>query len=222
MSKHFEVSIIKLKKHLFQLSALVERNLDLAVKAVNEKDVERAQLVIETDALIDQQEVDLEEECLKILALHQPVAHDLRFVVAVLKINNDLERIGDLSVNMAERALLLIRTGFPDVKMDFTGMALKVQKMVRDALDALVNEDVDLARAVCVADDEVDDMNRVIYEAAKEGIHEYPEHINAFIHLLSVARHLERSADHATNIAEDVIYMIEGDIVRHRSDTGEG
>ena len=218
MSKHLEHEVEKLKKHLLGLSALVERNLHRAVKAVQEKDVVEAQQTMEADHEIDQREVDLEEECLKILALHQPVANDLRFIVAVLKINNDLERIGDLSVNMAERAMLLSKTGFPDVKMDFAGMALKVEKMLRDSLDSLVRKDVVLAQSVCAADDEVDDMNRDIYEAVKEGIRQHPDHINSLIHLLSVSRHLERAADHATNIAEDVIYMIAGDIVRHRSE----
>jgi len=163
-------------------------------------------------------EIDIEEECLKLLALHQPVAMDLRFIVAVLKINNDLERISDLAVNVAERAAFLAARPKIDAPFDFLLMARKAQTMLRMSLDALVNWESSLASQVCAMDDEVDAINREMYNQVKDEIRKHPENLDALIHLLSVSRHLERIADQATNIAEDVIYMVEGKIVRHRAE----
>lgn len=216
MARHLMRELDKLKRQLLSLSALVEENQRRAVRAIETLDEGIAREVIDLDDAIDNREVEVEEECLKIFALHQPVAVDLRFLVAVLKINNDLERIGDLAVNMAERAILLAQMGLPEVPVDFTGMADVVGGMVRDSLDALVTFDENLARKVCCTDAHVDEMNREIYERIKQAIVSSPEDINALIHLLSASRHLERTADHATNIAEDVIYMVTGDVVRHR------
>ena len=219
MSKHLESAIKELKKDLLALSALVEEHLHRAVTAIHDRDESLAHTVIDTDFKIDQAEVDVEEECLKIMALHQPVAIDLRFIVAALKINNDLERIGDLAVNLAERALFLSRIPLPEhISLDLPGMAKKAEHMLRKSMDALVNMDAELAWHVCGADDEVDDINRKMYDQVKAAIRKHPEHIDALIHILSASRHVERIADHATNIAEDVIYMIEGEIVRHRAD----
>ena len=216
MALHLLRELEKLKKMVLSLSALVEENLQRAVRAIEKLDEEMANEVMQRDEEIDQAEVEVEEECLKIFALYQPVATDLRFLVAVLKINNDLERIGDLAVNMAERAVLLARMESPNVPLDFAGMADKVSSMVRNSLDSLVKFDAGLAREVCAADDEVDALNREMYERVKEALKQEPAHVNALIHLLSVSRHLERIADHATNICEDVIYMAEGAIVRHK------
>jgi len=163
-------------------------------------------------------EVDVEEECLKILALYQPVAIDLRFIITALKINNDLERIGDLAVNIAERSEFLARQPEVHVPLDLEKMTEKTQSMLTKSLDALVNMDCDLAHQVCAADDEVDAMNRQMYLTVQDGIRQHPEQLESLIHLLSASRHLERIADHATNIAEDVIYMAEGQIVRHRAE----
>jgi phosphate transport system protein len=218
MTLQFAEEIEKLKKMILELGARVEANLNRAVQSLERKDVRLADEVIQLDDEIDRAEVVLEEECLKILALHQPVAIDLRFIVSCLKINNDLERIGDLAVNIAERAQLLAREDtIPAISMDLAGMAEKTQDMLRRSLDALVNMDSGVAESVRDSDDEVDDMNRQMYDEVKQGIKSDPEHVNALIHYLSASRQLERIADHATNIAKDIIYMIDGKIVRHRA-----
>jgi phosphate transport system protein len=218
MAKHLQRELEKLKRRILSLSALVEESVRKAVHALERRDERLAAKVIESDVDVDHAEVDLEEECLKILALHQPVAIDLRFIVAALKINNDLERIGDLAVNVAERAQYLAAHDRLDIPFDFVGMAEKAQAMVRQSLDALVNLDANAAREVCAMDDEVDDLNREMYIRVQEGIRGDAGQMPGLIHLLSASRHLERIADHATNIAEDVIYMVEGEIVRHHAE----
>jgi phosphate transport system protein len=218
MSWHMQHAIDNLKKRILHLSTRVEENVSAAVRSLETRDGKLAVKVIETDPQIDHLEIEVEEECLKILALYQPVAVDLRFLVAVLKINSDLERIGDLAVNIAERAVFLATQPPVDVPFDFSGMARKAQHMLTRALDALVNLDSKLAREILPLDDEVDAINRRMYEQVEDGILKHPASIDCLIHLLSVSRHLERIADHATNIAEDVIYMIEGAIVRHHNE----
>jgi phosphate transport system protein len=215
---HLHREIENLKKKILALGAVVEELVIIAVRAIAQRDSALAARGIEADEEIDQMEVDLEEECLKILALHQPVAIDLRFVIAVLKINSDLERIGDLAVNVAERAAFLVTQPVVDIPFDFPGMADKVQAMVRDSLDALVNMDGALAHAVTMADDEVDTINRQMFHQIRDGFRDHPDQIGQLMHYMLVSRHLERIADHATNVAEDVIYMIEGQIVRHRTE----
>jgi phosphate transport system protein len=219
MTMHMSKEISRLKKKLLVLCSQIEDQLCSAVRSIQERDSELAEKVIEKDLKIDQDEVDIEEDCLKILALHQPVAIDLRFIVTALKINNDLERIGDLSVNIAERSLFLSRQKPFDIPFDFDLMAEKAQTMVRNGIKALVEMDVDLANEVCAMDDEVDSINRQMYDLVKQSILKQPELIESLIHLLSVSRHLERIGDHATNIGEDVIYMVKGEIVRHQTET---
>ena len=150
--------------------------------------------------------------------MHQPVAVDLRFIVAVLKINNDLERIGDLAVNIAERSLYLATLPIFDFSSNFPLMSEKALAMLKKCLDSFVNLDPKSAAEVCAADDEVDALYRDMYDKIKTGIAQHPDKLDEFMQVLSISRHLERIADHATNIAEDVIYMIEGDIVRHRTE----
>jgi len=215
MSIHMQREIEKLNKMLFALSAQVEESVRKSVRAVERRDAALAREVIHNDAVVDETEVEVEEECLKILALYQPVAVDLRLVVAILKINNDLERIGDLAVNIAERAEFLAQHEKVDIPFDFAGMNEKAQAMLKKSLDALVRMDGVLAREVCASDDEVDAINRQMYDQVKQGIREHPESMDSLVHLLGVSRHLERIADHATNIAEDVLYMLEGEIARH-------
>jgi phosphate transport system protein len=217
MAIHLIREIDKLKKMILSLAALVEESVNRAVKAVAERDLNLAQLVIESDHEIDKVEVDVEEECLKILALHQPVANDLRFIIAMLKINHDLERIGDLAVSVGERASTLAGLPRPDVDFDLLAMADKVQSMVAHSIDALINKDLTLARRIWMEDDEIDNMNRAMYQQVMQAIRKNPGQLDALLNVLSVARNLERIADHATNIAKDVIYLIQGDIVRHRS-----
>ena len=218
MSAHLKKEIEHLKKELLTLCGMVEEHLWQAVKSIKKRDVNLAQEVIDGDIDIDQMEVKVEEECLKILALYQPVAIDLRFIITALKINSDLERIGDLAVNIAERSLFLSTQKPVDMPFDFELMAEKTQAMLKKSLDALVNLDSALAKEVCGADDEIDSMNRKMYDQVKKQTKQDPENIEILIHLLSISRHLERIADHATNIAEDVIYMIKGDIVRHKTE----
>ena len=217
MSAHFQRSVHEIKQRLLSLSALVEEQVQLAVRAILDSDEELVETVRERDHAIDQMEVEVEEECLKTLALYQPVAADLRFLVAVLKINNDLERIGDLAVNLAKKTKNLMAMPSLDVPFDLTGMWEKTQSMLRDSMDALVNMDVRLADDVLERDDEVDQMKRDIRRMAEDMIREEPDRVTPLLTLTAVARNLERVADHATNIAEDVIYMIEGKIVRHGS-----
>jgi len=208
--------IDRLKKDVLALGATVEESVERAARAVIERDAKQALHVVQMDDEIDDREVDIEEECLKILALHQPVAVDLRFIVAVLKINSDLERIGDLSVNIAKQASTLASRPPLELPFDFAGMAAKSQKMLKSALDALVNMDAVLAKGVCAADDEVDDINREMFAKVEDSIRSDIGRLDDWIRLFAISRNMERIADHATNIAEDVIYMTEGEIVRHR------
>lgn len=221
MTIHMKSEIDKLKQKLLALSSRVEEQLWLSIKSLKERDEQMARRVIDHDFEIDQDEVDIEEECLKILALYQPVAADLRFIVTAFKINNDLERIADLSVNIAERSEFLARHEPVDTPFDFDQMAEKTQSMLRDSIEALIHLDCVQAYRVCRRDDEVDAINKEMYDQVKHGILANPEHIESFIHLLSVSRHLERIGDHATNIAEDVIYMVEGRIIRHKTEEYE-
>jgi len=218
MEKHLHKEIEKLKKKMLTLSAIAEERTTLAVKSLKEKDAKLAREVINRDFEIDEIEVELEEDCLKILALHQPVAIDLRFIVAALKINSELERIGDLAVNIAERAEVLASQINLDIPPELSQMTQKAEEMLRNSLDALINMDADLAYQVCEADDEVDALNRDMYRLVEDKIEIYPDQIENLIHLLQTSRHLERIADHATNIAEDVVYMIQGDIIRHHAE----
>jgi phosphate transport system protein len=215
VSKHLELEIENLKKLILALSATVEDNVYKAVQALTERSSAIAEEVIKSDPRIDETEVAIEEECLKVLALHQPVAIDLRYIIAILKINSDLERMGDLAVNIAERAMFLATRERPDVPLDLPLMAEKTKAMMKKSLDALMKQDAQLAHEVLAADDEIDAMNREMYAQIQDGIRRRPEQLESLIHLLSCSRHLERIADHATNIAEDVIYMMEGVIVRH-------
>ena len=216
MAKHLQNEIENLKKKLLMLSSVVETTVDKAVKSVGELDGKSAKEVMDSDYIIDTEEVQVEEECLKILALHQPVAVDLRFVIATLKINNDLERIGDLAVNIAEKALYLSKKSIIKAPFDFTNMAEKSSLMLKKSLDSFIRFDAELASQVCLDDEEVDALNREMYGKVYERIKEKPEDVKILINYLNVSRHLERIADYATNIAEDVIYMIEGRIVRHK------
>ena len=218
MSKHLEREIESLKKLILALSATVEDNVYKAVRSLTERDSALAEEIIRSDVSIDQTEVAIEEECLKVLALNQPVAGDLRFLVAILKINNDLERMGDLAVNIAERAMFLATREKPDVPLNLPLMAEKTKAMMKKSLDSLMKQDTALAYEVLATDDEIDAMNREMYGQIQAAIRRKPEQLESFIHLLSCSRHLERIADHATNIAEDVIYMIDGVIVRHRAE----
>jgi phosphate transport system protein len=216
MSVHLQREIANLKKHLLSLCALVEEQVHASVAALLDRDTKAAVEIERRDAEIDEREVEVEEECLKTLALYQPVAVDLRLVVAALKINNDLERIGDLAVNVARKAGAFANEPPMEIPFDIEGMSAKAERMLRQSVDALVNGDATLARQVCLQDDEVDRIKHQSRVEAEEMIRQNPEQTRALMRLLAVTRNLERIADCATNIAEDAIYLIEGRIVRHR------
>jgi len=216
MTNHLQREIDAIKRELLAIGGLVEESLWKAVQAFNERDEDLAREVVETDREIDRREVGMEEECLKVLALHQPVAVDLRLLVAVLKINNDLERIGDLACNIARRARFLASRPLVEAPFDLPRMARLAQTMLHDSLDAVVNMDTDQARRVCEADDELDAIHRQTYGLVRDEIRANTAHVDALTHILSTSNHLERIGDLATNIAEDVIYMVEGQIVRHQ------
>jgi len=218
MTKHFERELDWLKKELLELSALVEENVVKSIQSLKNRDERLAREVINSDDVVDHSEVALEEQCLKILALHQPVAGDLRFIVSALKINNELERVADLAVNIAERSLVIMRQKIIDAPFDFTHMAQKSRAMLTRSIDSLIKMDTALAHEVCQADDEVDEINRDVYTQVYRLIKEQPENVEILINYVSVSRHLERIADYATNIAEDVIYLVEGKIIRHQPD----
>ena len=218
MPKILQREIDKLKKMILAVGAAVEESVNKSVVSIHDLDERLAQKVVDNDAQIDQMEIDVEEECLKILALHQPVAIDLRFIVAVLKINNDLERIGDLAVNISERAVMLARTDrvpYPAEMID--EMSAKVKAMLKKSLDSLVNLDAALAREVCASDDEIDLLNRKVFDVITQELDARPNSAASLIPILTVSRSLERIADHTTNIAQDVLYMLEGEIVRHKN-----
>jgi phosphate transport system protein len=216
MRVHLQREIDKLKIQILALGAEVEDNVRAAVRSTEERDAALAHAVIKRDSDTDMQEVNVEEECLKILALHQPVASDLRYIIAVFKINNDLERIGDLAVHIAERGLFLCSQPSLEKSFPLGVMAEKSQQMLKKVLNAFVHVDAYAAREVWLADNEIDDMNHEIFNIVKEAIVRNPGSLEALLQIMHIARHLERIADHATNIAEDLIYLIEGKIVRHQ------
>jgi phosphate transport system protein len=216
MSRHLERDLSNLQHDLLALAASVEGAIHKAIQALQERDVERAQEVIDGDAQIDREENHVEEECLKTLALHQPVAVDLRRIAAALKINTELERMGDLAEDIAERALTLARPPHLPIPADLQRMTDLTATMVHDSLDAFVNMDVRQARRVCRMDDAIDQLNADIIEETVRLMQQAPENVVPGLSLFSATRHLERIADHATNIAEDVVYLVEGEIIRHR------
>ena len=215
MSKYLHRELEKIKKKILSLGALVEERVRMAAAAVASLDTAIARKIIDADWEIDDMEVEIEEECLKILALHQPVAVDLRFLAATIKINNDLERIGDEAVNIAERVMILAKRPPMEFVFDYAPMAEKTQKMLGMSLDALVNLDLDRAFKVMTMDDEVDEIQKLAYDHIKQAIKRLPERVGFLVNLLLISRHLERLADHSTNIAEEVVYLVEGEIVRH-------
>ncbi|MHB1423628.1 MAG: phosphate signaling complex protein PhoU [Gemmataceae bacterium] len=215
MSKHWERDLENLQRHLMALAASVEAAIFRGTRALQERDRALALEVVEGDSVIDQEENYIENECLKMLALHQPVAVDLRRIIAALKINTDLERMADLAVNIAERALSLAEQPSIAVPDRLQSMTDLTTSMVRQSLDAFVMLNAEQARQVIRLDDEVDRYNREIILELIQHMQQNPEQVPAFIAFFSAVRQLERIADHATNIAEDVVYLIEGEIIRH-------
>ena len=216
MSKHLQRDLENLQRDLLQLAASVEEAIHKAIRSLQRRDVALAEAVIEGDNQIDRDESHVEEECLKILALHQPVAVDLRRIAAALKINAELERMADLAEDIAERAERLAELPEIPPPPKLQRMTDVAVSMVRQSLDAFVHLDARLARTVCRLDDEVDRYNSAIIEELIETMKSSPDMVEPGLSLFSAVRHLERIADHATNIAEDVVYLVEGEIIRHR------
>ena len=215
MPANFHMEIEKINQQILLLGSMVENQLQKAMIAVKTEDLDMALKVIEDDVKIDDKEIEIEEECLKVLALHQPVAGDLRSLVVVIKINNDLERIADQAVNIAVRIKTLASKKNPGFTYDYTEMADKSGLMLKMSLDAFVRQDDEMAEKVRFMDEEVDAMRNAAYDRIKEAISQTPDEAGYLINLFLVSRHLERIADHATNIAEEVIYMRKGEIIRH-------
>lgn len=215
MSIHLHRDLENLHRRVLALASSVEQTVESTIRALFDRDADLARQLMASDTMIDLEENQIEEDCLKILALHQPVAVDLRQVATILKINTDLERMADLAVNIAERALSLAEGPEVPVPATFRHMTDLTNTMVRDSLDAFVNMDGELAKRVCRMDDEVDRYNREIIEQVAQFMKLTPKNVDAGLHLFSAARQLERIADHATNIAEDVVYLVEGKIIRH-------
>ena len=218
MSIHLTRDLENVQRRVLSLASAVEQIVEASIRALFERDADLARTLMESDTSIDMEENVIEEECLKILALHQPVAVDLRRVATIVKINNDLERMADLAVNIAERALALAQGPEVPVPPKFRQMTDLTNTMVRDSLDAFLKLDVTLAKRVCRLDDEVDRFNREIIDDISEYMKQAPGNVDPGLHLFSAARQLERIADHATNVAEDVVYLVEGKIIRHQPD----
>lgn len=207
--------LVEVRRSVLTMAASVEQQVDRAITALLEKDISLARLVQAGDQEINQLEIDIENECLKIFALTHPVASDLRFVMAVLRINTNLERIGDKAKTIAKRTIDLIDCAPLPLPPSLASMARETRKMLGDALTALANEDAELCRQVRMSDDRVDDLQREIFKWAHKEIPQHVESTHAVIDILSISRAIERIADLSTNIAEDVIFIVEGSVVRH-------
>lgn len=216
MATHLQINIKKLNRLFFELSTKVEKMYQDTVLALQTMDTELAQSVIDRDPEIDQLEIELEEECLKSLALHQPVAVDLRYIVAILKSNNDLERIGDLTTNIAERCQQMALLKAPGIKYVIQETADQVGQMLSQSIKAVLQRNTDLAIKICEMDARVDQLHGSMYRLVQEDLEKSTVNIASAMNYISISRFLERIADHSTNIAEDVIYMIHGNIVRHQ------
>jgi phosphate transport system protein len=221
MPKHLERDLEDLHRDILELADAVQQAICKSIRALQERDADLAHQVMAGDDPIDRQENRIEEECLKMLTLHQPVAVDLRRITAVLKINTDLERMADLAVDIAERALRLTELPPIPIPEKLQRMTDLTTGMVRQSLEAFINLDTHEARLVCRSDDEVDRHNAQIIDELIRTMRSSPDLIESALSLFSATRHLERIADHATNIAEDVIYLVEGEIVRHHPEAFE-
>jgi len=215
MDRQFDAELNVLNENLLHMARLAEESVALAVRSLKERNETLAQDVFKREGTINLLEIDIDELCMRLLALRQPVASDLRFITSAMKIGSDLERVGDLAVNIAEVSVELLKQ--PPLKplIDIPRMASLAEGMIKDALNAFVNRDEKLARAVCERDDEVDSLNDQVFRELLTYMMEDPETINRAVDLILVGRHLERIADHATNIGEDVIYMVKGKTIKH-------
>ncbi len=222
MRAHLDRDLEKLRVEILAMGAMVEDATMKAINALVNRDIELAEQVMKSDRQIDMKELDVEEECLKILALHQPVAGDLRYIIAILKVNNDLERMGDLAMHIADRAIALAKQEPIGTPKRFGEMVELVRKMVKDSLDALVRSDSELALKIIETDDLVDEIHWEIYRKLRERMRTEEGIIDRAFYTISACRHLERIGDLATNISEDVYFMVEGEIIRHLDESNIG
>jgi len=213
--RHFEEELDQLRNHLLEMSGLVEDSVYRSVLTLSDKDPQQAQRVLKNEAEINRLEIDIDDQATQLLTLQQPVATDMRFLTAAIKINHDLERMGDLAVNIVERSRYLIHEPLVTSLVDIPHMSNLVRSMVHKSLDAFVRKDPELARNVLLSDDAVDELRDSIYENLIGHMEKEPKDVREGINLMFVARSLERLADHATNIAEDVLFLVEGRDVRH-------
>ena len=215
MVRHFEEELSRLKEKILKMGALVEAQIASSIKALVERDLVLARQTIQNDHQVNAMDVEIDEECIRLLALYQPAARDLRFITTAMKITTDLERMSDLSEDICERAIELAEEPLLKPYIDIPRMAEAAQKMVRETLDAFVNKDAALARKVCSEDQFIDDLTHQIFRELLSFMAEDPTTITRAIRISFVAKYIERIGDHATNIAEMVVYLVEGKIIRH-------
>ena len=217
MQTHFQQELNHLKEELLKMAGLAEQAIANAIDALVKRDSALAEKTIREDQAINEMELEIDALSLKLLALHQPLAGDLRFITSAMRINIELERIGDLAVNIAERALSLNQE--PQLKpyIDIPRMAEITKSMVKEVLDAFVSGNADLARMVCERDDQVDDLNDQVFRELLSYMLADPKTITRAVHLIIVSKYLERIADHATNIAEGVIFMVKARVIKHHA-----
>ena len=213
----FHQELDELKHRILAMAGMAEQAVDLAVQAYSQRDASLCQRVLNNEPAINRAEREVDEFAVDLLAMQQPMAIDLRFILAVIKINADLERVGDQAVNIAQRVMNMIGMPATDLPVDIPAMAAKVRRMVRDALQSFIEGDTELAKRVLEADDEVDRMNKEAFSNLSHFMQTKPDRAAQALDALSIARNLERVADHATNIAEDVIFWVRGADVRHRA-----
>jgi phosphate transport system protein len=218
---HFREELEELQSKLLAMGGLVEAAISNSINALVERDEERAKELMWGEAQINQKEIEIDELATRLLALFQPMARDLRFITAVIKMNSDLERMGDLAVNITERALTLMKEPVLRPLIDIPRMAELAETMVRRSLDAFARRDAEMARDVLLADDEVDHLRDAVYDELLAFMQEKSNTINRAVSLMFIAQNLERIADHATNIAEDVLFLVKGIDVRHHAETRE-
>lgn len=221
MSKHLDRAMSQLRSDLVEQFGVVEQMIGLSVRSLTERRPDFAQRVLDTDAKVDETDIRIEEECLKLLALHQPVAEDLRWIITAVKVNGDLERMADLACNISERSKSLDLFPLFEVPPHLQDMVAAVLRMVRMALDSFIDQDTSSARNVIASDDRVDELNVILIEELHATMRQWPEMIEPAIHCFSASRHLERIADLATTVAEETVYLVSGEIIRHRHEDSE-
>ncbi len=221
MATHFQQELNSLKENLLKMAGLAEQAIRNAIEALVERNTPLAEKTIAEDQKINEMELLIDERCLRLLALHQPMAADLRFITSAMRINTELERIGDQAVNIAERVISLNQEAQLKPYIDIPRMAQITQSMVKDVLDSFVNGDTNLARSVCERDDQVDALNDQVFRELLTYMMSDPKTITRSVHLIIVSRCLERIADHTTNIAEGVIFMVKALVIKHHADAKE-